>query len=319
MSYISYIRGLVGHQKIFLAFASVVLRDEAGRILLQRRADFDIWGLPGGCLELGEDILSCARRELLEESGLTAGPLRLVGIYTEPIYDTVYPNGDEVQQYTVCFEGRRAEGELVADGIETRDLRFFVPHEIASAGLPNFYQTMVEDALRGGPPAFSSPCTLSDTLDQITYMRSRIGHVPYIGVGSVGILADEQGRLLVGHRTDNGVWSFPGGYANLGENAAHTVVREVWEETGLHVEPTRLMGVFSPRTAWVYPNGDSTQAVVSVFRCRLVGGEARADQVETSQLAWLPPQEILALPEHPLLTAFNVQVVQHVEDGWFVL
>jgi 8-oxo-dGTP pyrophosphatase MutT (NUDIX family) len=139
MSYISYIRDLVGHQKIFLAFASVILRDEAGRILLQRRADFNTWGLPGGSLELGEDIVSCARRELLEESGLTAGPLRLIGIYSEPAYDTVYPNGDQVQQYTVCFEGCRAGGELVVDGIETRDVRFFAPesrHCPAASFLP---------------------------------------------------------------------------------------------------------------------------------------------------------------------------------------
>ena len=125
MSYISYMRGLVGHAKIFLAFASVVLRDQAGRILLQRRADFDVWGLPGGCLELGEDILSCARRELLEESGMTAGPLRLVGIYSEPAYDTVYPNGDQVQQYTVCFEGCLKDGKLTADGVETRRVLVF--------------------------------------------------------------------------------------------------------------------------------------------------------------------------------------------------
>ncbi|OGO71888.1 MAG: hypothetical protein A2Z49_04320 [Chloroflexi bacterium RBG_19FT_COMBO_56_12] len=319
MSYISYIRDLVGHQKIFLAFASVILRDEAGRILLQRRADFNTWGLPGGSLELGEDIVSCARRELLEESGLTAGPLRLVGIYSEPAYDTVYPNGDQVQQYMVCFEGCRAGGELVVDGIETRDLRFFAPHEIATARLPRFYQAMVADALRCGAPAFSSPFTLPDSLDQIASTRARIGHAPYIGVGSVGILADEHGRLLVGRRTDIGEWAFPGGFANLGENAAYTVVREIFEETGLQVEPTRLMGIFSPRIAWIYPNGDATQSVVSIFRCRLLGGVERADQVETSHLAWLSPQEILAFPEHPVLTPLNTHVVQHVDDGWFVL
>ena len=318
MSYISYIRGLVGHQKIFLAYASIVVRDEKGCILLQRRADFEIWGLPGGSLELGEDILTCARRELLEESGLTASALRLVGVYSEPAYDAVYPNGDQVQQYTVCFEGYRTGGELYADGIETLDLRFFAPDELASVGLPDFYQAMIADALLQTTPAFSSPVTLPESVDQISYMRSRIGHVPYIGVGSVGILSDAQLRLLVGRRTDNGEWSFPGGYSNLGENAAFTVMREVKEETGLLVEPTRLMGIISPRTAWVYPNGDATQAVVSVFRCRCLGGTLQADLVETSQLAWLTPQEVLALPEHPLLVGFNQQVIEHIDQGWFV-
>lgn len=319
MSYISYIRGLVGHEKIFLAYASVVLRNAEGSILLQRRMDFDVWGLPGGCLELGEDILSCARRELLEETGLTAGPLRLVGLYSEPAYDTVYPNGDQVQQYTVCFEGYQVAGELTADEIETRDLHFFDTHEIVGVGLPAFYRAMVADALGGGQPAFSSSYALPTSVDQIAMMRSHIGHLPYIGVGAVGIVTNELGQVLMGRRTDTGEWSFPGGFSNLGENAAYTVVREVFEETGLHVEPFRLMGIFSPRDTWVYPNGDSTQTVVSIFRCRLQGGVERADQVETSQLAWLSPGEILALPEHPLLTSFNQQVLQHLDDGWFVL
>lgn len=319
MSYIAYIRGLVGHTKIILAYASLVLRDESGRILLQRRGDIDIWGLPGGILELGEDILSCARRELIEESGLLAGPLRLVGVYSEPSYDTVYPNGDQVQQYTVCFEGLRSGGELVIDGVETRDLCFVEPGEIFSAGLPDFYQAMIADALSQTEPAFHPPVNQPETFDQVGEMRARIGHAPFIGVGSVGILTDEQGRLLVGKRTDNGIWSFPGGYSNLGENAACTVVREVWEETGLRVEPTRLMGVLSPPTAWQYPNGDSTQAVVSVFRCRYQAGKLCPDQVETSQLAWLTAQEILALPEHPLLTGFNQQILYHLDEGWFVL
>ena len=81
MSYIHRIRSQVGHQKIFLAFTSVVLQDERGRVLLQRRTDFDVWGLPGGILEPGESLLDCARRELLEETGLTAGdryPAKLI-------------------------------------------------------------------------------------------------------------------------------------------------------------------------------------------------------------------------------------------------
>ena len=60
MSYIAWLRGKVGSRKIFLVFGTVVLRDENGRILLQRRSDFDFWGLPGGVMELGEDIEACA-------------------------------------------------------------------------------------------------------------------------------------------------------------------------------------------------------------------------------------------------------------------
>jgi len=52
MDYVQWIRQRVGRRKIFLAFGTVILRDGYGRILLQKRADFDFWGLPGGALEL---------------------------------------------------------------------------------------------------------------------------------------------------------------------------------------------------------------------------------------------------------------------------
>lgn len=319
MSYIAYIRNLVGHHKIYLAYASVVLRDEQGRILLQRRADFDVWGLPGGCLELGEDILSCARRELLEESGLTAGPLRLVGVYSDPAYDTTYPNGDQVQQYTVCVQGELTGGSMRVDGIETRALQFFTENELPWDEMPAWYQAMIRKTLDGGDPGFSLPYTRPDPLDQLWDVRSHIGHVTFIGVGAMGATVRGDGRLLMIRRMDRDLWCFPGGYSNLGENVAYTVAREVQEETGLQVEPQRLLGVFSPPAAWVYPNGDATQPVVSLFRCRPVGGEQRPDHLETSQVAWMTPEEVLALPDHLLLSPLNWAILQHLDRGSFLL
>ena len=158
-AYIPYIRGLVGHEQIFLAFVSVVLRDDQGRILLQQRGDFNVWGLPGGSLEMGETLEACARRELLEESGLTAGALSLVGVYSEPEYAYTYPNGDQAQQFTICLQGQVNGGRLQADGVESLDLRFFSPLEIPYSALFPWYAAMLRDALRigqqGGPPAFA--------------------------------------------------------------------------------------------------------------------------------------------------------------------
>ena len=146
-SYIEWLRERVGRRKIFLVFGTVVLRDENGRILLQRRTDFDFWGLPGGVMELGEDIEACARRELLEETGLTAGPLQLVGLYTDPKYDVVYPNGDAVQQFTVCLTGQVSGGAMQPDGVETTEQGFFTPAAIAEMNLPLWYPDMVRDTV----------------------------------------------------------------------------------------------------------------------------------------------------------------------------
>ena len=322
-TYIPYIRGLVGHEQIFLAFVSVVLRDDQGRILLQQRGDFDVWGLPGGSLEMGETLEACARRELLEESGLTAGVLSLVGVYSEPEYAYTYPNGDQTQQFTICLQGQVSGGRLLADGVESLDLRFFYPSEIPYATLFPWYAAMLCDAQRlaenGGSPAFSAPQVSPLTHPQIETVRARIGKAPFIAVGSIAVVVDSDSRILMGHRTDDGSWDFPGGYSNLGENAAYTCMREAFEETGLHVLPERLMGVFAPSQMWVYPNGDQIYSAASLFRCRVVGGTLQADQTETAQVAWFTPAQVAALPVHPIIAPMNHAVLQCLEQGAFVL
>ncbi|MBN1145804.1 MAG: NUDIX domain-containing protein [Anaerolineales bacterium] len=319
MSYIRWLRGRLGQRKIILAYASVVLRDERGGVLLQRRTDFDVWGLPGGILEPGESILDCARRELLEESGLTAGELRLVGVYSDPAYDTVYPNGDPVQQYTICFQGRLNGGEMRPDGVETSAQQFFEPASLPFDELPVFYVDMLRDALRGGQAAFSAPFSRPQTVDLIPFIRSRIGKAVYIAAGAVTAVRRADGRLLMVQRADDGEWSLPGGYTNLGENVAHTATRETLEETGLGVTPERILGIYSPRTPWVYPNGDPAQVLLTVFLARPQGGQARPDQAEISQVAWMTPDEVLALDAHPEWARLHLAVVEHLEGGVFVI
>ena len=59
------------------------------------------------------------------------------------------------------------------------------------------------------------------------------------------IITDDTGRLLLikrGHEPEEGRWSLPGGRVRPGESDPEAVVREVREETGLHVEPGRLIG-----------------------------------------------------------------------------
>lgn len=319
MSYLEWIRGHTGKERIWLAFASVVLRDAQERVLLQRRTDFTFWGLPGGILEPGESILQCAHRELAEETGLTAGPLSLVGVYSDPRYEVTYPNGDQVQQYTLCFQGLLAGGEMQPDGIETSEQRFFAPTEIPWDQLPLHYADMVRDALAGDGPVFLPPYSRPETIPQIETIRPLIGTALYIGVGAMAVVVREDGRVLMSRRCDDGYWDFPGGYCNLGENAAHTAVRETAEETGLVIAPQRILGIHSPAEAWVYPNGDQVQGVVTFFKARPAGGEATPDRVESAEIAWLAPAEILALPAHPMYRQVYQAVVAHLNGGHFIL
>ena len=142
-SYIDWIRKHVGHDKILLVFASACILDNSGRLLMQRRTDFGWWGLPGGVLELGESLSECVVREVREETGLDVEPLHLIGIYSSPDFNVTYPNGDQVQQVTACFDCRIVGGNLSVNNKETLDLAWFPIDEMPSTA--PWYKAMVND------------------------------------------------------------------------------------------------------------------------------------------------------------------------------
>jgi ADP-ribose pyrophosphatase YjhB (NUDIX family) len=311
MGYVEWIRGCVGHRKIFLAFASIVLRDDLGRILLQHRTDFDLWGLPGGSLERGEDLRACARRELREETGLTAGDLSLVGIYTDPRLDVTYPNGDQVQQFTVCFAGQANGGSMEVDGTENSEQRYFYADDLPYDQIHQHYQSMLKDALHGGPPAFSPPFRKKRTRSQLETVRPWIGENVYIGVGACAVVRDGDGRLLV-YRQDQGNWAFPYDLLRLGENAAWTARRVVQQVSGYQVEPQRLLGIFSPGEVVCSPTGESLQAVLAVFDCSIAG----VGSIPTTNpiVTWMTPEALTKLNAPPLLARLQRLVTQQVDD-----
>lgn len=96
MDYIKHLRMMVGHEKVIMVVAGALIFDKENRILLQQRSDNSEWGIPGGFMELGENIQGTAKREVYEETGLNLGALDLFGIYSGPDYDKTFPNGDQV-------------------------------------------------------------------------------------------------------------------------------------------------------------------------------------------------------------------------------
>lgn len=109
--------------------ASAIAVDSAGRILLHRRSDNDLWALPGGAMELGETLGETAIRETKEETGLDVEPEYIVGIYTNPRHVVAFSNGEVRQQFSLCFACRLVGGELqVSD--ESYEVGFFSPEEI---------------------------------------------------------------------------------------------------------------------------------------------------------------------------------------------
>jgi ADP-ribose pyrophosphatase YjhB (NUDIX family) len=316
MGYVDWIRGCVGHRKIFLAFASVVLRDEAGRILLQRRTDFNLWGLPGGSLERGEGLRACARRELREETGLSAGDLSLVGIYTDPRLDVTYPNGDRVQQFTVCFTGRANGGSMQVDGTENSEQRYFSAGELPYDQIPPHYQAMLKDTLGGGPPAFTPPYRLTRTRSQLDALRPRIGSNRYIGVGACAVVRDGSGCLLLSRPADQSDWTLPWDFMRLGENAAWAARRLVRQASGYEASPRRLLGVYTSAEAWPTPAGENIQAVLAVFECRIADTPPGLNT--NSHLSWMAPEDLAALPSPPVLADLHRAVTQPVDGEYFI-
>ena len=107
--------------------------------------------------------------------------------------------------------------------------------------------------------------------------------------GVMAVIFDEAAKsILLHHRTDNNLWSLPGGSLDFGESLHQAVKREVQEETGLIIEPTRFIGVYSDprRFIFEYPDGNKVHSVVTAFRCEVRGGSLVRVNEESQDARW---------------------------------
>jgi ADP-ribose pyrophosphatase YjhB (NUDIX family) len=219
-------------------------------------------------------------------------------------------------------------GEMAVDGTENSAQAFFAPEEIPWGEMPDFYVAMVKDAITGRQGAFAPPYAGPRLTDLIGQLRACVGQEVIVAGGAVAVIVDAQQRLLVVKRTDDGEWSLPGGFTHLGENIAHTAVREILEETGLHIVPERILGISSLAHPWIYPNGDQAQVVGTIFLAKPAGGVTQSAEVprpdleETSQVGWVTVEEFLALEVNPVWLALHRAVadqLQGAQAGAFVV
>lgn len=104
------------------------------------------------------------------------------------------------------------------------------------------------------------------------------------------VVADEDGRILLHRRTDNDLWSIPGGAMEIGETIAETAVRETREETGLDVTPLYIVGVYSnPGHMVEYANGEVRQQFSVCFACEVSGGTV-ATGIESKEVRFVRPE-----------------------------
>ena len=128
-------------------------------------------------------------------------------------------------------------------------------------------------------------------MTQVLY-GPRLGKQGQLRLGCSAAIFDEQGRILLTRRADNGQWCLPGGRMESGESAAEACEREVFEETGLRVRVKRLIGVYShPDQLVIYPDGNKAHIVALHFEAEVIEGELGLSN-ETTEVGYFTLDEI---------------------------
>lgn len=139
-------------------------------------------------------------------------------------------------------------------------------------------------------------------------LRDKIGSDLLLLPAVSAIILDDHGRVLLQRASDDGKWYTIGGAMEPGEEPADAVVREVLEETGLVVEPVRLVAVqASPLVT--YPNGHQVHYVGTAFLCRVTGGRLHVADDESLELRYFAPNEL------PELRPDQLRRVQYALTG----
>ena len=124
--------------------------------------------------------------------------------------------------------------------------------------------------------------------EYIQDIRARIGNHTLVLAGVCIYIFNDARQILMQHRTDNGLWSCPGGIVEVDEPVDVAAKREVAEETGLVLPEVTLVGVASgPGMRYVYPNGDDTSNISIVFGACVPVGTAVTSDGESHELRWM--------------------------------
>ncbi|MEU4381815.1 NUDIX hydrolase [Micromonospora echinofusca] len=160
--YVARLRAHVGHDLLLLPGVSAVVRDDAGRVLLARRADNGLWSVPAGLIDPGEQPADAVVREVYEETGVRVRIERLAGLATHPV---VYPNGDVCEYLNVWFRCRAVGGEPRVNDDESIDVAWFDPTDLPEVN--EWVRLRIDTALREDAPVWhAAPGERHSALDR---------------------------------------------------------------------------------------------------------------------------------------------------------
>jgi mutator protein MutT len=148
------------------------------------------------------------------------------------------------------------------------------------------------------------------TIKYTRWLRSYVGPQRLLQVRTSGYILNEAKQILLCRRADVMMWDVPGGAVELGETPAEALVREVAEETGLQVHPTKLLGVYAgPGWEWTYPNGDQVEIINIFFACDIAEGSLGKAHSELLKIEFFP------LDKLPALLPRTARMLNNVREG----
>lgn len=150
----------------------------------------------------------------------------------------------------------------------------------------------------------------------VAALREHVGHAPLFLSGVSAVVIDDDGRLLLTQRADNGRWAVVSGILEPGEKPGAAVLREIREETGVDAELVRVTSVDTAGPV-TYPNGDVASYLDVCFLVRAVSGEARVADEENLDVRWFSPDGLPA----DLTESSRMRIEKALGDdprAWFV-
>ncbi len=260
--------------------STAVYVQREGQILILQRAMGEAvggWYLPGGAVEAGENIEDAARREMVEECGLTpSGALTIVGVTNMHVYgaeslQVVYacdcPDGDVVLS-------DEHSGARWIDPAEYR-ARYFSDDVIANVAARSSRFGEIMTGIRANLDRYIA-MRAHELLDrQLRTMRL---------TAEVFVMRGEEMLVLKrGAGIGEGVWYLPGGIVDPGEDPRHAAIRETFEESGLRLDHAELVRV------WGYPAQNGVDAFHATYVARAPDGDVTLSSEHTAY-RWITPQ-----------------------------
>lgn len=265
-----------------LAAYAVIVRGD--QILLSRLSERvtrkELWSLPGGGVDHGEDPRDAVVREVHEETGLDATVDQTAHVYSLHVEDS-WRRGRRVDAHSVRIV---YEGWVPADAPEPRVME--VDGSTAEAAWKPIAGVLDE----------SVPTVSLVTEALAAYrirQRQRSAAYAYV-VRDGAILLTRTSDLA----PDPGTWHLPGGGIDHGESPMDTIRRELWEECGLEGEATGLLTVLDHHFTGTAPNGraEDFHAIGIIYRADVGPGEPRVVEEDgtTDAVAWVPLADVAA-------------------------